>query len=723
MCLPSLQVARVPLALVVCALLCLANWEAVGVAGSNHGSCPSLCSCALDIRGRREVVCDSGGLKDPLPVMKMPSETEVLIVDAPEGMHNSLTLGPIFKGLKKLEVVTISRSKVPAIGEHSFWGLRNLHTINISRNSITSLVAANFRGPEELQTLDLSRNSIESMPSAVFRYSRQLKTLNLAHNNLPELVPRVFFGLTSLSSLDMSHNPLGALPGMVFSDLPNLRELRCISCSLITFSEELIDALTQLEHLDLSGNRLTEIPSMTGCNHLATLMLSGNLLTYVPENVISGIPVYGLSLSNNRIKHIHPHAFYNSTSLTHFDVSYNRIGLLDVETVVEVKSDSLINADIDDDNFHENDSQATVNTYSGSLQAILPIASNLKRLVLSGNYIKQSDIQVVMRKVRQLRHLGIGEIGLAKLPSDFLRHARHLRVLNISGNALADFPSHLLYSTPHLHSIYLDHNNLRGLTQDLVTAFAAMRSLLTIRLEGNPWQCDACQVSAMIAWLQMASNQPHSSTTCRSAEGSHLCLKCVGPSPMSGLELVLLREEELPQCGVTESSAWPAWLSRGANSHSHHPRIMGVGSGNGRIEDSSNRHGVGVVAFFRDHLALLVGVGCGLILALLVVVVVAVVIVRRHSALYYTTEEEMERQEKLVGRNNNDSPVSRTTQTTPSPTPTKIKPYQPMAISRVHARTPITISSFRSSRRSLHGIATIDEVTALDANKTNTSIH
>ncbi|KAF2361937.1 Leucine-rich repeat [Trinorchestia longiramus] len=694
----------------------------MAVPAMGYGSCPTLCSCALDSRGRREVTCDTGGLRDPLPMMEMPMDTEVLIVDAPDSMYNTLTLGPIFKGLKKLEIVTVSKSRVPAIGEHSFWGLRHLHTLNISRNEITSLVAANFRGPEELKTLDLSRNSIESMPSAVFRYAGQLRNLNLAHNRLPELVPRVFFGLSALISLDLSYNPLGDLPGMVFSDIVNLKELRCISCGLITASDELLGNLQYVEHLDLSNNRLTVIPTVTKCKKLQSLILSGNLLTQVPSDAFQGLPLFGLSLSFNRIRSIHPQAFSNNTFLTHLDISYNRLGLMQLTNVLPVKSHALLNSDAEVLNSVANSELELATSQPSAINALIPIAANLKKLILSGNFLQLLDILPIMRQIRQLRYLGLGDLGLTKLPADFFRHGRHLRVLNVSGNALSDFQHHLLYSVPHLHSLFLDHNSLRGLSEDLVTAFIAMRSLLTIRLEGNPWHCDACQVSAMIAWLETASHQPHSTAQCRRPEGAHLCLKCTSPSPMTGLELVLLREEELPACGSTESSAWPAWLGRGSRSHSQPPRVMGVGIDDQQSQKDVKNSQSSVVTFFRNHLSLLVGVGCGLILALLIVVIASVVIVRRQSALYYTTEEEIERQEKLVGRNNNDSPVSRTTQTTPSPTPTKMTPYQPMAISRVHARTPITTGTFRSSPRKVSStITTIDEVTALNTGSTSTT--
>ena len=686
----------------------------VTAAMAGRTKCPVRCLCSLDDKGRKKVLCDTGALKDPLPVTEMPPDTEVLIVEAPLGMHNSLTLGPIFRGLRNLEILHVTRSNVPAIGEHSFWGLRSLTMLNISFNNITNLVSANFRGPEQLKHLDLSYNLVESMPSAVFHHLKNLKVLNLGDNNIPELVPSVFFGLTSLISLDISRNPLGDLMASAFTDLPNLIELKCSGCSLNGISEEFLQYLPKLEKINLSNNIFTQLPSFKTWKNLKVVDLSDNLLTHIFPHALSGTNLHGISLSNNRIKSISPDIFENSTSLTHFDISYNRLGLMNIGPV---ESDSLLHPD----SINNSIDNSIYEYYSGPLEFLIPVASNLRRLIFSGNFLKSYDLQIIMKQTRQLRFLGLGDLGLTKIPANLLRQARHLRILNVSGNALNAFPSHLLYSTPNLQSLHLNYNNFRGLSNELIKAFRAMRSLHTIRLDNNPWICDKCQISFMLEWLQKDSNQPHSTRKCRSPDGSHLCLRCAGPSLMSGLELPLLREEELPLCGPAEPSRWPAWL--GKRTKSVHPRMMGVGLMEETAENIQESES-SIKTFFKDHLTMLVGIGCGLVLALLILVIAAVVAVKRHSALYYTSEEEIERQEKLVARNNNDSPVSRTTQTTSSPVITpKFEPYKPMAISRLHARTPITHSAFNPIRAKMVKIPTIDETTVFrSASSTQTSI-
>ena len=67
----------------------------------------------------------------PIPVLDMASDTEVMILTAPENNPNTLTLGPIFNGLRKLEEIHVTRSGVPALGAHSFWGLNRLRILNL----------------------------------------------------------------------------------------------------------------------------------------------------------------------------------------------------------------------------------------------------------------------------------------------------------------------------------------------------------------------------------------------------------------------------------------------------------------------------------------------------------------------------------------------------------------------------------------------------------------
>ncbi|KAK8743127.1 hypothetical protein OTU49_001542 [Cherax quadricarinatus] len=617
------------------------------VAAASPSSCPSVCFCPLDPRGRRQVICNTGGLVDPLPVLEMPSDVEVLEVGSPPGRPNALTLGPIFKGHRRLEMLSVTGSGVPALGAHSFWGLRRLHTLNVSHNAITALIDTNFRGADSLHTLDLSHNQVESVPSAVFRHIRHLRYLSLANNRLPEVVPRVLYGLSLLEALDISHNPLGILPPDRFTDAPNLRELRCAACGLQAVTEQLMKALPELRLLDLRQNRLTEVPPLALSRHLVTLNLDSNHISALISNGLSGPPLSTLTLSNNRLSTMSPQAMANS-SLTFLDLAYNRL--------TRLRSDAL------SDGF-----------------------TRLRYLRLTANPIRVDKLLQVIPRARQLRHLELSELTMTHLPGDLLRQSRHLKILNVSGNFLSDFPVSALFATPHLITLDLSHNNFRGLQQDLVTAFTTMASLEQVWMQGNPWQCQRCHVAPMLDWLRdpNASHHPHAESVCRDMPISPRCLRCAGPQELVGQELQLLNKTHIPEC-VQEAPAWPVWLGGAQNddprSHNEqHP------------QESAEEESFDV--FFGDHMALIVGVGCGLVLALLLVVAAAFLLARRHSALYYTHEPaDQDSSQKLMSRNNNDN-------SPPGPRGPQRTPYT----SRTGVTTPYTEAS----------IATIEEVDSI----------
>lgn len=67
----------------------------------------------------------TGSMKQ-LPIKEFDEEINVIIVRKPK---HTLTLGPVFQTLKKLEILRIVEANVPAIGMHSFWGTPSLRIL------------------------------------------------------------------------------------------------------------------------------------------------------------------------------------------------------------------------------------------------------------------------------------------------------------------------------------------------------------------------------------------------------------------------------------------------------------------------------------------------------------------------------------------------------------------------------------------------------------------
>lgn len=571
--------------------------------------CPEQCRCSLDEKGRRKVQCEEGGMKDPIPVLKMAYDTEVLFITAHKERTNKLTLGPIFRGLRKLEEIHITWSNIPALGDHTFWGLKRLHVLNLTHNNIESLRDTNFRGVDSLRRLDLSHNRIESVPSTVFRSVQHLKSLTLAHNRLPDLAPRIFFGLSHLERLDLSYNPLGDLLPDRFTDVPDLRIMSCAGCGLMVISTTLLEKLPKLHYLDLKNNRLTQIPHHINImKNLIYLHLDGNHISFVERNILSDSSLKKIFLSKNRIIRIEEGAFAN-TSLTHLDLSYNRLSHLE----------------------------------PGSLDDVL---EQLVDFRISGNSLYIDELKSILPKAKNLRHLGLGDMGLSLLPTDLLKHSRHLHHLNISANYLQRIPLAILRSTPHLRVLDLSSNSFKGTDINFIQYLTESKYLRVLKLEGNPWHCDKCHVGEMLKWLQAAPDQESGCIDSR----VWTCLKCVGPKGLSGTSLSLLPKGDLPQCTLSTPSR-PTYVGPTLSgavienpkrvSHPDQPRLP-----HGPLTLQEQEWSWDKI--FEEQLILVITVICIFTLVLLIIIIAAIVAYNRHSAYYYTNEDDPEKREKLV---------------------------------------------------------------------------
>jgi hypothetical protein len=115
--LPFLILSEASFALIVLTLsfpflLLLSNVGGAGAqAGVFDGMCPvPECFCGLDWKGRLEVACTSGGLKE-IPTSQMSPALEVIRIVAPKGRPNQLNIGRFFRQFRKLQELHIVRGQ------------------------------------------------------------------------------------------------------------------------------------------------------------------------------------------------------------------------------------------------------------------------------------------------------------------------------------------------------------------------------------------------------------------------------------------------------------------------------------------------------------------------------------------------------------------------------------------------------------------------------------
>ena len=113
----------------------------------------------------------------------------------------------------------------------------------------------------------------------MFANTPRLIDLSLAHNRLTILPDNIFIGLNSLRSLDLSANLIRANYNDFLTYVPRLTHLNLADVEMTSLP---IIPLKILTYLDLSGNRLSDVPflSAEGIPNLRHMNLSRNQVRF-----------------------------------------------------------------------------------------------------------------------------------------------------------------------------------------------------------------------------------------------------------------------------------------------------------------------------------------------------------------------------------------------------------------------------------------------------------
>ena len=252
--------------------------------------------------------------------------------------------------------------------------------------------------------------------------------LNLSSTNLTALKENDFLNLDALRSLDLSDNRLSELPEAIFSPLGTLRELSLDGNDLTTLPADGFDGLSELQTLNLHDNQLSELPEdvFSPLDTLRELSLNGNALTTLTAGILDGLSeLQTLNLHDNRLSRLTPGVFSNLVALNALSLSGNDLTTL------------------------------TASAFDG---------------------------------LNRLRILSLHENQLAQLPENIFSPLASLEELSLSSNRLTTLPARVFAGLSGLRSLWLG-SNLPGSdtgddTRDDTQVYfdAAGNAVLTVRL-------------------------------------------------------------------------------------------------------------------------------------------------------------------------------------------------------------------------------------------------
>ncbi|XP_015910464.1 chaoptin [Parasteatoda tepidariorum] len=341
--------------------------------------------------------------------------------------------------LMKTRTLDLTNNMLTVIPDSLFFNLEKyLMYLFISKNNISNLPSVPL---PNLQILQLSCNAFEHLNATHINCCRHVQILTLDHNNLFYVERDSFKNMKNLRILDLSFNNLDFLPDGTFSDTGlehlNVSHNRLIELPIIS----LTDIRTTLKHLDLSLNLFKNISadSFLNLNHLQALNLSSNFISFLHEQSLNGLnSLIELDLSHNPLRKL------SETSLS----SLNSLRSLYLQNT------SLISL------------------------SVLPFP-NLHYLNLRDNYLYNIS-QDIFEKCRNVRFLDISRNLLQNVPMHLWRNLRKLVGLDISGN-----PIEVLGINSFSELDKLNHLDISGLSLKILDSrtFFELKFLTSIKTD------------------------------------------------------------------------------------------------------------------------------------------------------------------------------------------------------------------------------------------------
>ncbi|XP_076675085.1 PH domain leucine-rich repeat protein phosphatase isoform X2 [Andrena cerasifolii] len=235
-----------------------------------------------------------------------------------------------------LEHLDVSYNNLDALPE---WtpDLPVLRALFASHNALTALPERLLTQPSRLEVLHLPHNRLQALPPP--RKPLNIVHLTLQDNALTALPTSFFVNTEKMKVLNLSNNRLSELPHMAEGSKGrhnghSLEKLYLTANCLTDTALDTLAKLTSLRALHIAYNTLDTLPEscIASWKDLEELVLSGNRLQYLPDNVANLRHLRVLRVHSNRL--LTCPTFNKTTSLKVLDLAHNQLDRVNLATLV-----------------------------------------------------------------------------------------------------------------------------------------------------------------------------------------------------------------------------------------------------------------------------------------------------------------------------------------------------------------------------------------------------
>lgn len=366
------------------------------------------------------------------------------------------------------------------------YAIKSMHIFN---SNISKLYDNTLKGFEHLQEVVFNNVSLREIDSNVFVTWANLSTLIFANNELTSID---FYVPPNIEHLNISHNKISQIKA--FQNYDKLVDLN-LSYNSISSIED-FGPFNALRNLDLSHNNLSlsSLANITWKNEqvLDSLILSANHLKYIPQS-IQTILVKKLDLSHNYIS-----AFDCANVTESINLSYNNFDKMCnfSKTIITIDIGNNKLTDIHEDTFKNMVYLEYLNLNCNFIETIQPTTFhdliNLQVLDLTDNIISELP-KGLFYHLERLRTLYIAINYIEKFEHGTFTGLKNLLVLNVSDNGIENLDA--IYSLKQLRELNIIDNNLHELDADqIITHLPYLR---TINFNVDGISCEELMVNLL----------------------------------------------------------------------------------------------------------------------------------------------------------------------------------------------------------------------------------
>ncbi|CAN9506475.1 unnamed protein product [Ophioblennius macclurei] len=448
---------------------------------------------------------------------------------------------------ENIEELQLNYNAIQTLKDTSLSRYRSLNTLSLACNMLEKLESKTFQGLKRLESLNLASNDLHhgfQESSLALKKLPRLIVLDLSENKLDdEMVVALLQNLTSLEHLNLSGNLLQRLDEESFRDLHQLKELD-LQRNILFEIDGAFDSTPKLQRLNLAFNYL---PCLTNFHmtQLVVLNASHNILEWFisRQDLNDTFQLETLDLSSNNLLFF---PFLPSHSrLRYLYLSHNGIRFYErLEDDVNFPNSSTT---VEFYNLKTQEANVTAKLWDDSLHGDV---SSLEMLDLRGNQVDYFP-EGFVQKMPNLSRLHMCTNCLESLDLTSERFSNSLYELDVSNNRLNQIVADegTLAGLSNLTYFNLSLNNLEKLPTRLFSSLQSIRSVDVSYNNLDRCRTEEAEISARNSTCVELSNIE----SLRQLYLKGLNLKIIPTSMFEGLSLTHLELSDNPKLVLQES--------------------------------------------------------------------------------------------------------------------------------------------------------------------------